>query len=69
MIKTLQNIKKQEIDNVKIQKTIQDVIPIQRIWKDGIFLVGKNKYLYTFKLSNINYAVDSKEDKEAMFNE
>lgn len=67
MIKTLQNIKKQEIDNVKIPKTIQDVIPIQRIWKDGIFLVGKNKYSYTFKLSDINYAVASKEDKEAMF--
>lgn len=67
MIKTLQNIKKEEIDNVKIPKTIQDVIPIQRIWKDGIFLVGKNKYSYTFKLSDINYAVASKEDKEAMF--
>lgn len=67
MIKTLQNIKKQEIDNVKIPKTIQDVIPIQRIWKDGIFLVGKSKYSYTFKLSDINYAVASKEDKEAMF--
>lgn len=67
MIKTLQNIKKQEIDNVKIPKTIQDVIPIQRIWKDGIFLVEKNKYSYTFKLSDINYAVASKEDKEAMF--
>ena len=67
MIKTLQNIKKQEIDNVKIPKTIQDVIPIQRIWKDGIFLVGKNKYSYTFKLSDINYAVASKEGKEAMF--
>lgn len=67
MIKTLQNIKKQEIDNVKIPKTIQDAIPIQRIWKDGIFLVGKNKYSYTFKLSDINYAVASKEDKEAMF--
>ncbi len=67
MIKTLQNIKKQEIDNIKIPKTIQDVIPIQRIWKDGIFLVEKNKYSYTFKLSDINYAVASKEDKEAMF--
>ncbi len=67
MIKTLQNIKKQEIDNIKIPKTIQDVIPIQRIWKDGIFLVEKNKYSYTFKFSDINYAVASKEDKEAMF--
>ena len=57
MIKTLQNIKKQEIDNIKIPKTIQDVIPIQRIWKDGIFLVEKNKYSYTFKFSDINYAV------------
>lgn len=34
-------------------------------WWD--ILVGKNKYSQTFKFSDINYAVASKEDKEAMF--
>ena len=61
------SLKKQEKDNFNIPKSIQQVIPIQRIWTDGIFLVGKNKYSQTFKFSDINYAVASKEDKEAMF--
>lgn len=67
MIKSINNLKKQEKDNFNIPKSIQQVIPIQRIWTDGIFLVGKNKYSQTFKFSDINYAVASKEDKEAMF--
>lgn len=67
MIKSINNLRKQEKDNMNIPKSIQQVIPIQRIWTDGIFLVGKNKYSQTFKFTDINYAVASKEDKEAMF--
>ena len=67
MIKSINNLKKQEKDNFNIPKSIQQVIPIQRIWTDGIFLVGKNKYSQTFKFSDINYAVASHEDKESMF--
>ena len=67
MIKSINNLRKQEKDNVNIPKSIQQVIPIQKIWTDGIFLVGKNKYSQTFKFTDINYAVASKEDKEAMF--
>ena len=63
MIKSINNLKKQEKDNFNIPKSIQQVIPIQRIWTDGIFLVGKNKYSQTFKFSDINYAVASKEAK------
>ena len=48
-------------------KSVQSVIPIKTIWEDGIFLVGKNKYAKTFKFEDINYAVASREDKEAMF--
>lgn len=67
MIKALQNIQKQEKEDFSIPKNIQQVIPIQRIWTNGIFLVGKNKYALTYKFTDINYAVASKEDKEAMF--
>ncbi len=67
MIKTLNSIQKQEKEDFKIPKNIQEVIPVQRIWTNGIFLVGKNKYSLTYKFSDINYAVASKEDKEAMF--
>lgn len=47
-------------------KSVQNVIPIYTIWEDGIFLVGRNKYAKTFKFEDINYAVASREDKEAM---
>ena len=33
----------------------------------GFFLVGKNKYSKCYKFSDINYAVASKEEKEAIF--
>ena len=46
---------------------MQDAIPIKTIWEDGIFLVGKNKYSKCYKFSDINYAVASRDDKEAMF--
>lgn len=50
-----------------IPKCVQDVIPISRVWEDGIFLCGKNKYSKSFMFSDINYAVSSKDDKETMF--
>ncbi len=67
MIKSMSNMTKQEKDSFNIPKSIQQVIPIQRIWNDGIFLVGKNKYSFTYKFTDINYAVASREDKEAIF--
>ena len=67
MIKALKLLEKQEKEDFGIPKYIQQVIPIQRIWNNGIFLVGKNKYSLTYKFTDINYAVASKEDKEAMF--
>ena len=36
------------------------------MWEDGIFKVG-NRYTKTFRFDDINYAVASREDKEAMF--
>ena len=67
MIKSLSNIQKQDKEDFAIPKSVQQVIPIQRIWENGIFLVGKNKYALTYKFTDINYAVASKEDKESMF--
>ena len=67
MIKTLNNIFKQDKERFVIPRSVQQAIPIQAIWKDGIFKVGKNKFSCTFKFVDINYQVASKEDKEAMF--
>lgn len=63
----IKNIFKKEKEKFVIPKGVQDVIPIKRIWKDGIFMVGMNKYSKTFKFTDINYIVASEEDKEAMF--
>lgn len=60
-------------EQFKVPKGVQDVIPVQAIYPDGIFLVsrggllGQKKYSMTFKFTDINYAVASREDKEAMF--
>ena len=67
MINSLRKLNKQEKDNWKVPKNVQQSIPVKRIWKDGIFLLGNNKYSQTFKFTDINYAVASKEDKEVMF--
>ena len=67
MIKTLSSINKQEKEKFKIPKKVQHIIPIETIWKDGIFKVGKNKFSMTYKFTDINYATASREDKEAMF--
>lgn len=67
MIKTIKNIFKQDNDGFKVPHNVQEAIPIDTIWKDGIFKVGKNKYSMTLKFTDINYAVASREDKESMF--
>ncbi len=67
MIRTIRNLKKMEKEDLNIPKSVQKSIPIKRIWEDGIFLVGKNKFSFTYKFTDINYAVASKEDKETMF--
>lgn len=58
---------KKDKEKYIIPKGVQDVIPIKRIWKDGIFLLGKNRYSKSFKFTDINYIVANEEDKEAMF--
>jgi len=67
MMKFLQKKIKKEKDNLSVPNSVQEAIPIQRLYKDGIFDLGKNKYSKCYKFSDINYAVATKEDKENMF--
>ena len=67
MIKTLTNLFKQDKEKFVVPKGVQDVIPVAAIFDDGIFKVGKDKYSKTYRFTDINYAVASREDKEAMF--
>ncbi|MDJ0306755.1 VirB4-like conjugal transfer ATPase, CD1110 family [Dehalobacter sp.] len=66
MIKTLKKIIKQDKEKFVIPKGVQQAIPIKAVWPDGIFKAG-NKFSKSFRFTDINYAVASKEDKEAMF--
>ena len=66
MIRTLQNTIKQDKECFAVPKSVQDTIPIQRLWPDGVFQFG-SKYSRTLRFSDINYAIASKEDKTAMF--
>ena len=66
-MKILNTIFKRDSDEMKVPHSAQGILPVQTIWQDGIFLVGKNKYSKSFKFMDINYAVASKEDKETMF--
>ena len=53
MIKTLNNTIKQDRTVYKIPRSVQDVIPIQRIFADGIFQFG-TKYSRTLRFSDTN---------------
>ena len=67
MLKSIQTILKQDKEMFKVPRRVQDLVPVQRIWPDGIFQVGPNKFSKTWKFSDINYQVASEEDKENMF--
>ena len=66
-MKFLDKINKKEKLNYKVPSSIQDCIPVNRIYKDGIFYLNKNEYSKSFKFTDTNYAVANKEDKEEMF--
>lgn len=58
----------QDKEKFKVPRSVQQVIPIQRIWSDGVFKIGKNKYSKSFKFTDINYAVLSMEEQKSMLN-
>ena len=66
-MRTLKTLFKQDKEAFAVPSGVQDIIPITKIWQDGIFLVGKNKYSKCFRFTDINYAVASRDDKEVMF--
>ena len=66
MSKTLQTALKRDRERHKIPRSVQEAIPIRRIWPDGVFCFGST-YSKTIRFSDINYAIASKEDKTSMF--
>ncbi len=65
MIKSYETITKQERPVYKIPHRVQDIIPIDCIYKDGIFRCGQ-KFTKSFLFSDINFMVASEDDKQDM---
>lgn len=53
MIKSYERIRKQNKEKVRVPKTVQDTIPIDTIYRDGIFRMG-NKYSKSYRFLDIN---------------
>ena len=66
MMKSISNTLKTDRERYTVPRKVQDIIPIKRIWTDGIFLVG-SKFAKSWKFTDINYLVASRSDKESMF--
>ena len=66
MLKSIKKLLTQEKEKYRIPRKVQDLIPIDCIWKDGIFRTG-NKYSKTYRFTDINYQVASMDDKKQMF--
>lgn len=61
MIKSIKAIMRQDREPYHIPRRVQDVIPIQCVWPDGIFKVGI-KFSKTYRFTDINYKVASRDD-------
>lgn len=66
MLKTLDAANRSERRPFSIPRSVQQTIPIQRIYKDGIWQVN-GKLTQTWRFADINYALASPEDQEDMF--
>ena len=68
LIKTLSQTLKQDKEKFKVPRSVQQAIPIRKIWPDGIFQV-ESKFSRTFRFTDINYSIASKADKTEMRSE
>ncbi|MDD3538116.1 MAG: TraE family protein, partial [Eubacteriales bacterium] len=66
MNNALTKLFKPDRERFTVPRGVQSMIPIRRIWPDGIFLTG-DTFTKSFRFTDINYAVASREEKEAMF--
>ncbi len=64
-MKATKRVMKMDKEKYKVPRRVQDVVPIKRIWDDGIFLTG-NRYAKTYQFTDINYYVASTDDKRKM---
>ena len=66
MIKSYSKLRRLNKEKFKVPKSTQETIPIDTIYKDGIFHMG-NKYSKSYRFLDINYSIASKEEKMNLF--
>lgn len=67
MPKSAKRMLRSERASARRLRSVEDAIPITRIWRDGVFLLANGNYSKTIRITDVNYAIASKEDKEALF--
>lgn len=63
MIKSQLKMQKQNKEKIKISRSIQDTIPVDTVYSDGIFRM-KNRFSKTYRFLDINFSIASDESKE-----
>lgn len=66
VIRSLAAANQSERDKLRIPKSVQQTIPIKRIYADGIWQVGR-KHSRTWKLTDVNYIAASQEAQRSIF--
>lgn len=73
MLKTYKAMKRlEEQDNFSVPRSVQETIPIRKVWEDGVFqltdrLSGLNQFSVTYEISDINYSISGPYEKERKF--
>lgn len=66
LIKSLTAANRSERDRFFIPRSVQQSIPIRRIYSDGIWQVGR-KHSRTWRFADVNYAAASEEERRSIF--
>lgn len=66
LIKALAAANRSERDKFTIPRSVQQSIPIKKIYSDGIRQVG-SKHSRTWRFADVNYAAASNEDRRSIF--
>ena len=66
LIKTLSAANRSEQDKFTIPRSVQQSIPVKRIYGDGIWQVGR-KHSRTWRFTDVNYAAASEDDQRGIF--
>lgn len=65
-MKTWKQVQLARRERITIPRTVQQTIPVNRIWEDGTFLSGRI-YSRCYRFSDVNYQVVGKAQREEMF--